>query len=329
MAVIIKRDIAEVGRQVIQAESEAVAALVDRIGPEFIEAVDLIFNCDGRVVVAGMGKSGQISRKIAATLASTGTPALYLHPGDALHGDLGMIGRSDVLLLVSNSGETEDILRMLPSVNILEVPIVAILGQVDSSIGRRAGVVLDASVEREACPMDLAPTTSTTAALALGDALAMAILELRDFAVEDFALYHPGGTLGKKLLTTVASLMHSGDDLPLVPTDESMRQTIFVISDKGLGLAGVVDDDGTLVGAITDGDLRRGLERDAGLMDLKAREVMTPGPKQILDTALAVDALVLMEDHAITSLFVMVEDDLTRPTGLIHIHDILKSGIRR
>ncbi len=323
------QDVQAIARQVLRQESEAVAALVDRIGPEFAKAVDWIFNCTGRVVVAGMGKSGQISRKICATLASTGTPALYIHPGDALHGDLGMVGRSDVLLLVSNSGETEDILRMLPTVKVLGVPIVAILGQVDSTIGRQAGVILDASVEHEACPMDLAPTTSTTAALALGDALAMALLELRDFAVEDFALYHPGGALGKKLLTTVASLMHSGDELPLVHEQDLVKQAILTISEKGLGITGVVDGDGQLLGAITDGDLRRGLERDENLLRLEAKDVMTTNPKWILDTALAVRALAAMEDHAITSLFVMNQSDEHHPHGLIHIHDILKSGIRR
>ncbi len=323
------KDVQAIARQVLRQESDAVAALIDRIGPDFAKAVDWIFNCPGRVVVAGMGKSGQISRKISATLASTGTPALYIHPGDALHGDLGMVGRSDVLLLVSNSGETEDILRMLPTVKVLGVPIVAILGRVDSTIGRQAGVVLDASVEHEACPMDLAPTTSTTAALALGDALAMALLELRDFAIEDFALYHPGGALGKKLLTTVAALMHSGDELPLVREQDLVKHAILTISEKGLGITGVVNGDGELLGAITDGDLRRGLERDENLLRLRAKDVMTSNPKWIFDTDLAVRALAVMEDHAITSLFVMAQSDGRRPQGLIHIHDILKSGIRR
>lgn len=323
------KDVKAIARRVLQQESEAVAALVDRIGPEFVKAVDWIFNCTGRVVVAGMGKSGQISRKICATLASTGTPALYIHPGDALHGDLGMVGRSDVLLLVSNSGETEDILRMLPTVKVLGVPIVAILGHVDSTIGRQAGVILDASVEHEACPMDLAPTTSTTAALAMGDALAMALLELREFAIEDFALYHPGGALGKKLLTTVASLMHSGDELPLVNEHDLVKHAIITISEKGLGIAGVVNGDGELLGAITDGDLRRGLERDENLLRLKVKDVMTANPKRIFDTDLAVRALAVMEDHAITSLFVMARTDERQPLGVIHIHDILKTGIRR
>lgn len=325
----MKKDILSIARNVIRQEGAAVLALEERIGPEFEQAVKLIYECQGRVVVAGMGKSGQISRKIATTLASTGTPALYMHPSDGLHGDLGMLSRMDLLLLVSNSGETEDILRILPTVDILGVPIVAILGRVDSTIGRKADVVLDASVEREACPMDLAPTTSTTAALAMGDALAMALLELRDFKLEDFALYHPGGALGKKLLTTVASLMHAGEELPLIHKATPMHQAILVISEKGLGITGVIDDDRQLIGAITDGDLRRVLERGNNMMELNAVQVMTPNPKWIIDSDLAVHALATMEDHAITSLFVMVPEDQHHPCGLIHIHDILKTGIRR
>jgi len=324
-----KKDLPAIARNVIRQEAEAVAALADRIGPEFEKAVELIYRCRGRVVVTGMGKSGQISRKIAATLTSTGTPAFYIHPSEALHGDLGMLEKSDLLLIVSNSGETEDILRMMPTIEVLKVPIVAILGRMDSTISRKADIALDASVEQEACPMDLAPTTSTAAALALGDALAMVLLELREFKPEDFALYHPGGALGKKLLTTVASLMHSGDALPLVHLDTMMREAIFVITEKGLGITGVVDDDGHLVGAITDGDLRRGLERDDHMLNLKVREMMTPNPKCILKTDLAVHALAVMENHAITSLFVIEENDRQHPLGLIHIHDIFKSGIRR
>jgi arabinose-5-phosphate isomerase len=324
-----KKNTTDVARQVLLQEAEAVKTLADRIGPDFERAVNLIYHCQGRVVVTGMGKSGQISRKISATLTSTGTPALYIHPSEGLHGDLGMLAKTDLLLAVSNSGETDDILRMLPTVEVLQVPIVAILGRMDSTIARRADVALDASVEREACPMDLAPTTSTTAALALGDALAMALLELRDFKAEDFALYHPGGSLGKKLLTTVASMMHSGDALPLVSEDILMRQAIFVISEKGLGITGVIDTEGRLIGAITDGDLRRGLERDDHMLNLEAKKVMTRNPKHVLSTDLAVHALAVMEDHSITSLFVMEKGDLERPAGLIHIHDFLKSGIRR
>ena len=322
-------NVLEVGRRVLLQEAEAVSALVDRLGRSFEEAVDLIFSCAGRVIVAGMGKSGQISRKIAATLASTGTPAQYLHPSDALHGDLGMVGRGDVLLAVSNSGETEDLLKLLPSLKYLQVPMVAILGQTDSSLGREADIVLDAWVEREACPMDLAPTTSSTAALALGDALAMALLEQRDFRPEDFALFHPGGVLGKKLLTTVSDLMHSGDALPLVDLGTSMDNAIEHMTLKRLGITGVVDASGRLVGALTDGDLRRALEKGGEIKGAPVEKFMTPSPKVIDATALAITSLNRMEDHSITSLFVIESEDESKPVGLIHIHDILRSSINR
>lgn len=329
MAKRSKRDVLAIARDVIRQEAAAVGALADRLGAPFEEAVELIFRCEGRVVVAGMGKSGQISRKIAATLTSTGTQALYIHPSESLHGDLGMLGSADILLLVSNSGETEDILRMLPTVEVLGIPIVAIVGQPDSTIAKRADVWLDASVEREAGPFELAPTSSTAAALAMGDALAIALLELRDFKPEDFALYHPGGALGKKLLTTVESLMHGPEKLPLVSLDSVMRQAIFVITEMGLGITGVVDGNGQLVGCITDGDLRRGLEGDNHLLDLPAEVVMNREPKRILRRDLAVSALATMEDFEITSLFVMEDEESRQPVGVIHIHDILKSGIRR
>ena len=322
-------NVLEVGRRVLLQEAEAVTALVDRLGSSFEEAVDLIFSCAGRVIVAGMGKSGQISRKIAATLASTGTPAQYLHPSDALHGDLGMVGRGDVLLAVSNSGETEDLLKLLPSLKYLQVPMVAILGQTDSSLGREADIVLDAWVEREACPMDLAPTTSSTAALALGDALAMALLEQRDFRPEDFALFHPGGALGKKLLTTVSDLMHSGDALPLVDLGTPMDNAIEHMTLKRLGITGVVDASGRLVGALTDGDLRRALEKGGEIKGAPVEKFMTPSPIVIDATALAITSLNRMEDHSITSLFVIESENEGKPVGLIHIHDILRSGINR
>lgn len=324
-----KRDVLAIARDVILQEAAAVGALADRLGPMFEEAVNLVYRCEGRVVVTGMGKSGQISRKIAATLTSTGTPALYIHPSESLHGDLGMLGVSDLLLIVSNSGETEDILRMLPTVEVLGIPIVAIVGRPDSTLATKADVWLDASVEREAGPFELAPTSSTAAAMAMGDALAVALLELRDFKPEDFALYHPGGTLGKKLLTTVESLMHGPEKLPLVSLDTVMRQAIFVISEKGLGITGVVDADGHLVGCITDGDLRRGLEGGNHLLDLPAEAVMNREPKRILRRDLAVSALATMEGFEITSLFVMEDDESWQPVGVIHIHDIFKSGIRR
>ena len=322
-------DILRIGRNVLQMESQAVAALIDKLDDAFVAAVDLIYHCAGRVVVAGSGKSGQISRKIAGTLASTGTPALYLPPGDALHGDLGMVAASDVFLAVSNRGETEDLLGLMPSLEALQVPVVAILGKTDSSLGVAARIVLDAGVEREACPMDLAPTTSSTAALAMGDALAMALLDLRDFKPEDFARYHPGGTLGRNLLTTVASLMHAGADLPLVEAGSAMEQAIATITAKGLGITGVVDGTGRLVGAITDGDLRRAIQNGDDLRGAPVDRYMSAEPKHIGQSALAVTALAAMEDHAITALFVTADDDSGSPVGLVHIHDILRSGIRR
>ena len=322
-------DIIGIGRGVLANEAEAVATLQSRIGTEFREAVELLYASRGRVIVFGMGKSGQIARKIAATLTSTGTPALYIHPGDGIHGDLGMLSAGDVVLVVSNSGETEEILKMLPTVKVLQIPVVAILGRVASSLGRRASIVLDASVEREACPMDLAPTTSTTAALAMGDALAMALLELRDFKPEDFALFHPGGALGKKLLTTVETLMHSGEALPLVHGQTLMQEAILVMTEKSLGAVGVVDDSGRLIGCITDGDLRRGLEQGHNLLTRRVDQVMTKDPKWVTSSDLAVRALVVMEDHAITALFVVDGDGGMRPKGLIHIHDVLRAGIRR
>ncbi|MFC1480940.1 SIS domain-containing protein [Candidatus Neomarinimicrobiota bacterium] len=324
-----KANILALARDVIQQEAEALTAMQNRLGADFEAAVNIVLECKGRVVVAGSGKSGQISRKIAATLSSTGTPSFYLHPSDALHGDLGMIGRTDVLLVVSNSGETQEIIGMLPTIQVFKLPIIAILGRPNSTIGRTADVVLDAAVEREACPMDLAPTTSTTAALAMGDALAMALLEMRDFKPEDFALYHPGGALGKKLLTTVRSLMHTGASLPLINADAIMQDAVLEISEKALGVTGVVDTAGHLVGAITDGDLRRGLSRDGNLMAHPVTDFMTSDPKRIDESEMAVTALATMEDYSITALFVMSGEDDRVPVGLIHIHDILRTGIRR
>ena len=326
---VTKSNILALAQSVIKQEAEALITMQARLGPDFEAAVETILQCQGRVVVAGTGKSGQISRKIAATLSSTGTPAFYLHPSDALHGDLGMIGSADVLLLVSNSGETEDIIAMLPTIRVFELPIIAILGRPDSTLGRAASSVLDAAVEKEACPMDLAPTTSTTAALAMGDALAMALLDQRNFKPKDFALYHPGGMLGKKLLTTVKSLMHSGANMPLVGSAAIMQEAVLEISEKALGMSGVVDDAGYLVGAITDGDLRRGLERDGELMAYSVIDIMTADPKRIAESEMAVTALAVMEDHAITALFVMSSQDERIPVGVIHIHDILRTGIRR
>ncbi len=250
-----------VGKEVIQIEADAVAQLADRIDEQFNQAVECIFNCGGRVIVSGMGKSGLISQKIASTLASTGTPAQFVHPGEAIHGDLGMITDKDIVLAVSNSGETHELIQLMPAIRRLGVSVIGLVGRRESTVSSMVDIVIDTSVEREACTLDLAPTASTTAMLAMGDALAVALLEKRGFQREDFALLHPGGTLGKQLLLTVREIMHSGDDLPIVARDADVKSALLTMSEKRLGVAIVLDDDGNLAGIITDGDIRRALEK--------------------------------------------------------------------
>jgi arabinose-5-phosphate isomerase len=286
----------------------------------------MILGCRGRVIVTGMGKSGLIGQKIASTLSSTGTPAFFLHPAEGVHGDLGMIMKGDVVLAISNSGETEEILRILPAVKRLGAQLVSVAGNAASTLARAGDVFLPVSVKEEACPLGLAPTASTTATLALGDALAVALLVERGFREEDFALFHPGGALGKKLLLRVEDLMHSGDAIPLVGTGILMREALFVITAKGLGVTGVTDDAGMLVGVITDGDLRRALEHGIDIMSVSAGEMMSKNPKRILGSELAAKALNVMETFAITSLFV-VGDDRVTPVGIVHLHDLLKAGL--
>lgn len=320
-------DALERAREVLRLEAEAVSALVDRIDEAFQEAVDRILACEGRVVVTGIGKSGLIGQKIAATLASTGTPALFLHPAEGVHGDLGMLTRKDVVLAVSNSGETEEILRIVPVIRRLGLPLIAMTGRPASTLATLADVAIDVSVAKEACPMGLAPTSSTTATLAMGDALAVALLLERGFDEEEFALLHPGGTLGRRLFTRVEDLMHAGDEIPLVAEGVPLREALFEITRKRLGITGVVDADGALVGVFSDGDLRRALERDAGALDRPIDEFMTTSPKRILSTALAAKALRRMEDHAITSLFAFASDDARAPVGIVHLHDLLRAGV--
>jgi len=286
----------------------------------------LLHACRGKVVVTGIGKSGLICRKIAATLASTGTPSFFLHPGDAVHGDLGMVMKGDVILAVSNSGETEEILKLLPHFKLHELKLVVMTGKMDSTLAKAGDVVLDVAVAEEACPLGLAPTASTTAALAMGDALAVALLEQRGFKEEDFAVRHPGGILGRKLLLRVEDLMHRGDQVPLVDQDQPMKEALFEITSKRLGITGVVDSQGILVGIITDGDLRRGLERHRDIFSLQAKDLMTREPKTIPAETLAAEAVVIMERYPITSLFVL-ENGSQRPLGIIHLHDLIKSGV--
>jgi len=318
--------IIEEAKRVIRIEAEALLALAETIDWSFQRAVELIMGCRGRVVVTGMGKSGLIGQKIASTLSSTGTPALFLHPAEGVHGDLGMIMKGDVVVAISNSGETEEILRILPVVKRLGALLVSVAGNPASTLARAGDVFLPVCIREEACPLGLAPTASTTATLALGDALAVALLVERGFREEDFALFHPGGALGKKLLLRVEDLMHSGDTIPLVGSEVLMREALFVITDKGLGVTGVTDDAGALIGVITDGDLRRALERGIDIMSVSAGEMMSKNPKRIISSELAAKALNMMEEFAITSLFVVGEDRVS-PVGIVHLHDLLKAGL--
>jgi arabinose-5-phosphate isomerase len=320
-------NVIEEARRVIRVEAEALSAMADRIDGSFELAIDLILGSTGRVIVSGMGKSGLVGQKIASTMASTGTPAFFLHPAEGIHGDLGMIMTGDVVIAISNSGETEEILRILPSIKRLGARLIVMSGVSTSNLARSSDVFLDVSVLEEACPLGLAPTASTTAALAMGDALAVALLVRRGFKAEDFAIFHPGGSLGKKLILRVEDLMHSGDEIPLVHEDTLMKEALFVITAKGLGVTGVCDSSGGLKGVITDGDLRRSLEKGFDILNKRASEIMKQGPLRIKRSELAAAALKIMEQRAITSLFVFENDQSPAPCGIIHLHDILKAGI--
>jgi arabinose-5-phosphate isomerase len=311
-------------RKVLQTEAAAVLALVDRVDHRFAQAVTLICQCKGRVIVTGMGKSGIVCRKIAATLASTGTPAFFLHPAEAVHGDLGVIQADDVVIAMSYSGETEELTRVLETLKRIGAPLIAFTGDVASTLAQAANVALDCSVSEEACPMNLVPTASTTAALALGDALAMSVLVEKGFKPEDFANLHPGGKLGKKL-RRVEQLMNAGDGLPVVQLHTAMRDVIYEMSRKKLGMTTVVEKDGRLAGIITDGDLRRKMATTPNIQDLTARDVMTINPVAIPQTTLAVEALALMEQRKITSIVVI--DAERRVEGVVHLHDLWKTGM--
>lgn len=310
----------EVARSVIEIEAAAIRGLLGQLDESFDRAVSTIAGIRGRVVCTGMGKSGLILKKVAATLASTGTPSLFLHPAEAIHGDVGMITADDVVLAASYSGTTEELLRLVEIVRRLAVPLIVMTGNHQSPLARHADVHLRTEIDKEACPLNLAPTASTSVTLALGDALAMALLEARGFTTEDFARLHPGGRLGKRLLE-IRELMHGGEDLPCVGQDAALRDAIVEISGKGLGITAVTDDHQKLVGCVSDGDLRRLLAKDRqGLLDLPVRECMTAGPRTLPPTALAPVALQAMEEHRITALFVV--DDEHRLLGAVHLHDL-------
>jgi len=320
-------DLLTTARRVLAIEAEAVTSLIDRLDGDFQSAVEMILSCAGRVVITGMGKSGLICQKIAATMASTGTPALFLHPAEGIHGDLGMLMKGDVVIGVSNSGETEELVRILPVIKRMALPLIAMTSNRTSTLGRAGDVFLDISVKEEACPLGLAPTASTTATLALGDALAVALLIQRGFREEDFALFHPGGALGKRLLLRVEDLMHQGKDVPLVQEDTPVKEALFEITSKKLGITGVVDSSGRLIGVFTDGDLRRTLERNGDPLALPIRDVMSTHPKRILRGNLAAKALQKMEEYSITSLFAFESDGDDTPVGIVHLHDLLRSGV--
>jgi arabinose-5-phosphate isomerase len=318
--------------RVLRLEAEGILAVCARLDDRFVRAVELMRSCRGRVVVTGMGKSGHVGRKIAATLASTGTPAYFLHPAEGVHGDLGILAADDVVLGLSNSGETDEILGVLPQIKRLGVPLILLTGKPGSTLARQADVVVDVAVGEEACPLNLAPTSSTTAALAMGDALAMALLDLRGLRPEDYAALHPGGSLGWKALFRVADLMHRGDELPVVSETSTLKQAIEEMTAKRLGMTTVVDSAGRLAGVITDGDLRRHHLAGGSLLDRPARECMTAEPQRIGADELAVRALSVMETHTIageprpiTSLVIVNAED--RPVGVIHLHDILRAKV--
>lgn len=314
------------GKEVIRIEAQAVADLHYSINEDFVKAVETIYAAKGRVVLTGMGKSGLIARKIVATLNSTGTAAIYLHPTDALHGDLGMVRSEDVVILISKSGQTEEISNLLPMLKRMNVKLIAMCGNTNSKLANECDIFLNINVKEEACPYDLAPTASTTATLALGDALSVALLQKRNFTEEDFAFLHPGGSLGKRLSLKIKEIMITGENIPAVKQNSSIKDVIFEITSKRLGATCVVNDENKLVGIITDGDLRRLLERTLDIKELTAKEVMTTKPKVMKSDYLASFALQQMENHKITSLIIVNNDN--HPEGIVHLHDLLKLGLQ-
>ena len=318
----------ENARTVLKMEADAILELVPRINGQFTAAVEMILACPGRTVITGMGKSGIIGRKMAATLASTGTPSFYLHPAEGIHGDLGMVTADDVVIALSNSGETGEILHILPSLRRIGAKIIAMVGNPNSSLGKNADVVLDVGVSKEACPLGLAPTSSTTAALAFGDALAVALLSKRKFTADQFAVFHPGGSLGRKLLMTVADVMHAGDDNPLVKGDMKVQDALFIITDKGLGAVSVVDDENKMIGVLTDGDIRRGLSQGFSFLTRPVTELMTKAPKTITQDKLAAEALHLMESNKPRPITVLPVIDADKHViGLLHMTDLVRQGV--
>lgn len=318
-------DYRAVARRVLDIESNAIAQLQHYLNADFEHACKLMFECKGRIVVIGMGKSGHISNKIAATLASTGSPAFFVHPGEASHGDLGMITPNDVVLALSNSGETDEVLKILPVLKRLDIPVIAMTGNPQSTLARHATVHVQVSVQQEACPLGLAPTASTTAALAMGDAMAVSLLEARGFSADDFALSHPGGSLGRRLLLRICDIMHTGEQIPLVDAGASLPEALLEISKKGLGMTGITDSSGQLCGIFTDGDLRRVLDQRLDIHNTPIKAVMTANCVTVQPQMLAAEALQIMEKKKINALLVV--DEHRVPIGAFNMHDLLKAGV--
>ena len=317
--------ICELGRAVIETEAEMIQDLADRIDHKFAEACHYLLTSEGRIIVMGMGKSGHISKKIAATFASTGSPAFFIHPGEAKHGDFGMITKNDVMLVISNSGETEEVLAILPYIKRLNLPLITLSGNINSTLAKAATINIDISVRKEACPLGLAPTSSTTAALVMGDALAISLLQKRGFTAEDFALSHPGGTLGRRLLLRVGEIMHKDDAMPKVNFDALLKTALVEMTVKKLGMTTVVNQQNELLGVFTDGDVRRAFDSNADIHQTLIHQIMNKSPKVIFPDTLAAEALHIMETYKITSL--IVTNELKNPVGVVHMHDILRAGV--
>lgn len=322
---ITTKNITDLAKEVLDIEAHSILKLKNGINENFEKAIDILYSCKGRVIVTGMGKSGIIGKKIAATLSSTGTPSYFLHPAESTHGDSGIITRDDVIIAISNSGETKELLNLLPLIKRFGVHMIALTGGLNSTLAKTSDVTLDISVEKEACPLNKAPTASTTATLAMGDALAVCLLEKRGFSEEDFLVYHPSGALGKGILYKVEELMIKGESLPLASEDELFTDVIQLISEKRLGIAILTDKNGIMTGILTDGDIRRTLIKHKNIQNLKSKEVMTINPKTVLPDDLAAKALNLMEKYSITAL--AITDENKKPVGILHIHDLLRAGV--
>lgn len=320
-----KVEILKLAHEVFDIEADSISKLKDKLNDDFIKAIDVLYNCKGRVIVSGMGKSGLIGRKIAATFSSTGTPSYYLHPAESTHGDSGVITREDVVIAISNSGETAELLQLLPLIKRFGIKLIAMTGKDNSTLAQKSDMVLDVAVEKEACPLGLAPTASTTATLAMGDALAVCLLQKRGFTPQDFLMFHPSGALGKGILYRISDIMISGNDLPIIKSDKTFKDAVVEVSSKNLGVAIVVDDNLKTLGILTDGDIRRILLKYNDISTLILKDVMTKNPITIKKDELAAKALQIMEQHSITS--IVINDDKGSPEGLIHIHDLLKAGV--